>query len=616
MASYWNALCDLLNQAWQAEVRLLGPEYQNLCEQAEAVRRRVDEASRNTQALERRTVDSTDATAGEETLADRLVQEHRETWRRVAALRRMRRTDPVVATPIKAVWDGFERHIKTIGASSGCHESNRAHVADTFRLALRRLRHGGGRPQKKFIDGGNLLDPASINRIALRHRFGGGGIPVLRCFSDAGGLFHLNTVPDDAYASNARSARHRRRTSGQLRLRIGTAGQTKAHLVISFGAVLHRPLPKAGIVKLVQLSGRRSFGTWSWRLNITLEEPSQASIPATDYRPIAGLDLNWRHIWERSEIRFGALVDSAGQQYFLTLPLTSASRRRRFSDHAQLAELQKHCDHLLEQTKVRLSALLMQRSDLPDAVATWAANITKMGRRGLLSGLSLLEQSGAVPEAETLLRCQWLVEDERIRKRLLRLSGHLIRRRTHLYRNIAATLCRRYGIIAIKRDFAVSRVSRVLQDSGSHRAPDNSGSALRNSSRYRQPAAIGAFVRYLEEAARKHGTVVIGTGAFVTVTHHRCGTVVPRARDIELYCDRCGVAFDQDVNAAHNLLSQIPRSCDVRLSVLAKPNSSRQSRDESRLSPSVAEMEQGDDYNWRNERPVDALTADSELRRA
>jgi Putative transposase DNA-binding domain len=562
MATYWNALCDRLNEAWQAEVHVLGPEYESLCEHAKAVLSQLEQAGRNTDSSDRIGRHTLDRPAGEETRIDGLVREHRQTWRSVAALRRMRRTDAAIASQIKALWDGFERDIKTIGAWSGCHESNRAHVAGSFRLALRRLRHGAGRPQKKFIGGNNSLDPASINRVTIRHRFGGGGVPILRCFSDAGGLFHLDPVPDDAYASNARAARHRRLTTGHLRLRTGTAGESKSYLVIRFGVVLHRPLPQNGIAKLLQLSGRRSFGTWSWRLNITLEQPPRASASESDYRPIGGLDLNWRHIGQRPDIRFGAIVDSAGGCYFLTLPLAGQNTRRRFRDHAHLAELQKRADDLLRRTKVQLSAVLAQCDSLPEAVAAWAANLAEMGRRSFLMGLSLFEQYGVVPNAQTLLRSQWLVEDQRIRKRIARLSEHLVNRRTHLYRNIAVALCRRYRIIAIKGDFAVSRVIRTAQKSLSTVGwrNENDTSAFSKSGRYRQWAATGAFVRCLEEAARKHGTVIFkGTGAFLTVTHHSCGGIVPRARDIELYCDRCRVTFDQDLNAAHNLLSQIPQ---------------------------------------------------------
>lgn len=563
MATYWNALCDRLDQAWQEELHLLGEDYEKLCRHAEALGEQLEPASRDGGRRSARVNSESERpdAAGAEIHLERLIDEHRETWREVTALRNARRKDAAVAASIKALWNRYERDIRSLGVLSGCHESNRAHVAGTFRLAVTRMTKGAGRPKKKFVGADSIVDPASINRVAVRHRFGSGGVTVHRCFSNAGGAFHLEHVPADAYQSNVRAARHRRLTSGELRLRTGTSGESRSYLVVPFRGVLHRPLPRDGIVKLVQLTGRRSFGTWSWRLNITLEQPPPASSAGPDRRPIAGLDLNWRHIEPRSGegvIRFGAVVDSTGEQYFLTLALAGRHTRRRFSDHADLAELQRRGNELLERTKLRLSTLLAGRTDLAEPLAAWVANIMSMGRRGLLMGLSLFEQHGVAPEAQSLLRSQWLVEEERIRKRISRLSEYLVNRRTHLYRNIAAALCRRYRIIAIKGDFDLSTVSRTQRFLPRDEWRNGRAIAFKKGGRYRQWAAAGAFARCLELAARKHGTTIFkGTGAFVTVTHHECGHLVSRARDIELYCDRCAVTFDQDINAASNLMSQI-----------------------------------------------------------
>lgn len=567
MATYWNQLCDRLTQAWDDEIRLLGDEYQRLCRRAEILQVQLqDIVSRRSQ----RDDDGARLDSESDARVLALVREHRETWREATALRRARRTDVTVAPQIKALWDSYQHDIARLGTSSGCHQTNRTSVADSFQLAVRRLTDGAGRPKKKYVGPANAVDPAAVNRITLRHRFGSGGLPVPRCSANRGVLFHLGAISHDAYASNARAARRRRRTIGHLRLQLGGRG-SQSYLEIPFMAVLHRPLPDDGVIKVVQLIGRRSFGVWSWRLSITLEQPPATAVAEPDRRHRAGLDLNWRHITPAggpSAIRFGAVVDSAGEESFLSLPLvgqctTPPHRRRRFTDHAHLSELHRRSGDLLETTKARLKGLLGDEGALPEPVAAWAANLAQMGRRGLLKGLSLLETAGVAPEAQALLRSRWLPEDRRIRQRTMRLSHHLTNRRTHLYRNLALALCRRYRVIAIKGDFAVSRVSRRAPREVDER--DASGldaeAALMQSGRYRQWAAIDSFVRYLEEAGRKTRTVIFrATGAFVTVTHSRCGTVVPRGRAIELHCPTCGIEFDQDINAARNLLLQIPSS--------------------------------------------------------
>lgn len=565
MAAYWNRLCDHLNEAWQEEARLLGAEYERLCAYARVLRERIEQYN---PSLSQSSGD-VDSPHGDPALRrEELLREHRETWRTAIALRTTRRKDPSVAATIRALWDRYERDIRLSGISSGCHETNRASIANGFRRAVARLRNGAGPPRKKYVDAQGGINTASINRIALGHRFGSGGLQASQSFARADGLLHFETVPEEAYMSSARRARYDRLTTGRLRLRTGTASESRSLLEIPFSVVLHRPLPADGVIKVVQLIGRRSFGAWSWRLNITLEQPPPASAPRLGNRPVAGLDLNWRHIegplGERS-IRFGAVVDSAGERYFLTLPLVrqsqqgSPQRGRRFRDYAHLTDLQRAVDNLLEATKVRVKGLVADHPELPDPIVEWLANLQYAGRRRLVEGLSLLEKYQVAAAARALLRSNWLPEDQRMRRRILRLSEHLTNRRTHLYRNLALALCRRYRVIAIKGDFSVSRVSRqariwVLAD-----GPGARSRALMEGGVYRQWAAIQTFVQYLEEAARKCRTEILkGTGAFVTVRHERCGNLVPRGPDIDLYCQVCAIQFDQDINAGQNLLALIP----------------------------------------------------------
>src|SRR5262249_60526398 len=118
MATYWNALCDRLNQAWQTEVRFLGPEYESLCEHAEAVLRQLEQAGRNTDSSDRIGRHSLDGPAGEETRIDRLVREHRQTGRSVAARRRRRRAVGGKPPHVKRLGGHRERDIQEIRACS------------------------------------------------------------------------------------------------------------------------------------------------------------------------------------------------------------------------------------------------------------------------------------------------------------------------------------------------------------------------------------------------------------------------------------------------------------------------------------------------------------------
>lgn len=57
----------------------------------------------------------------------------------------------------------------------------------------------------------------------------------------------------------------------------------------------------------------------------------------------------------------------------------------------------------------------------------------------------------------------------------------------------------------------------------------------------------------------KSRTVVFqGKAAGTTIIHCDCGATVENTGAVMLTCPFCNLSFDQDVNAARNLLSQIP----------------------------------------------------------
>jgi transposase len=84
-----------------------------------------------------------------------------------------------------------------------------------------------------------------------------------------------------------------------------------------------------------------------------------------------------------------------------------------------------------------------------------------------------------------------------------------------------------------------------------------SGDVLDSAARYRQWASPAELSLYLRQAAMSTGTVVKeAESAFSTTTCAECGAQATQTGNVILTCPT-GHSWDQDENAARNLLSQM-----------------------------------------------------------
>jgi hypothetical protein len=313
--------------------------------------------------------------------------------------------------------------------------------------------------------------------------------------------------------------------------------------MLDFALALHRPLPAHAIVKRVTWLGRRNGSRWFWYVAITVEEPP-AEAPALPARHCAGMDFGWRLFaggTKHDYLRVAMLADSEGRMYEIRLPLNlRPSRIAEWRGLRTLSEWQAGADDRKDRAKSILAAL-----DFPSDLQHLKSALPQMGRRGLQRIYDVLIERGLFSPQLDSIAILLTVYDGFLNRRAT-LSFRLQQRRAWYYRNLARWLCQHYSDIAIED---------ILPPNLNRRQPDDL--ALKNSAQYRKYAALGEFRSALKAVAAETGTEIVQRLAVgSTVTCWFCGAKSESNKQLELSCPN-GHKWDQDKNAARNLLSQM-----------------------------------------------------------
>jgi hypothetical protein len=366
-------------------------------------------------------------------------------------------------------------------------------------------------------------------KVSIAHRYSGGGVPLT--------TLHGRTSRRVRFSQSLSFEPGRRRSMPGI-FSLNDESQ------IRFTAMVHRPIPAGCIVKNVRWYGRfsRAFG-WSWWLAIAVEVP-----PTDDVRQPTGrraaIDVGWRV--RGDGIRIGYLVDDNGCSEELLLPFdfsTNQTRKMRAryghlahwnhlpQTHQELRELASRQDTRFDQMKAELAKVL---DPLP-------AGFDKMRSRGIIGILHELPEGSPIrPLIE-----EWLAWDTPLFRMQARASQRFAQHREDLYRNLTRVLALTYDSISVEK----LDIKRMIEE-----ATQNYG--LEAAKRYHQIAATGDFLLRLSTACRKHGTELkLKAAEASTATCCECGGAVTTGPNLMLTCVN-GHEFDQDYNAARNLLTQ------------------------------------------------------------
>lgn len=368
------------------------------------------------------------------------------------------------------------------------------------------------------------------------------GLSIDKLVSCTDRRLRLQREPDGVWVQGTR--RLRKLGNAVASLRIGSKGRSPifAEIPIRF----HRPLPETAKIKWCWLLMRRRGTKTLWYVQFVLEAASGAWA-ASDLAKTrsVGIDVGWRR-FKDGRLRAAVCAGSDKSELELCLPAWWVAEMRR----TEL--IQGYRDKMFDEVKIETKAWVQARKEgLPDWLVDAAKHMHQWRSQSRLAGLSLRwrEVVGESGEEATMLAHleAWRVRDKHLYEFQAHLRSQLQGSRLDLYRKFAARISRQYKTAVIEnldlRDF---HVLGNVEEGGSI-----------------EDDVMKKYVRHaclstLFSALRLRMRVVVAVNpSLTTMTCHSCGHVTDwdNAMPLTLVCDGCDMAWDQDVNAARNLLA-------------------------------------------------------------
>jgi hypothetical protein len=348
-----------------------------------------------------------------------------------------------------------------------------------------------------------------------------GGATVARCSDGGHGFFQIGAA---VIGQKWRYAR----------MRIGS-NPDRSPVWLEIPIVLHRPIPEESAVKSVSMTRRN--GRWTLNVTVTMESPAQR----TDGAEIA-VDLGYR--LKPEGVRVAYWANSTGTHGEVLVSSSDICQLER------VHSLRSICDR--------------SRDEFLPVLAEWLAD--RVLTSEWMTKTTALSQWRSSDRIAALIRW-WadkrLADDEEIfsaarewRKNYLHLANwwrnledQLHLRLREQYRRFAAGIAKTYRVLYIE-DFDLREVAeKPMAESDEPRTA---------SARYRQMVGPSVFRHALINACLREGVAVVKLPAeYTTRTCHSCGYAGEwdQAATISHRCERCGTLFDQDHNAALNLLT-------------------------------------------------------------
>lgn len=367
-----------------------------------------------------------------------------------------------------------------------------------------------------------------------------------------------------------------------LWLRVGSKG--RAPVWAKAPVVLHRDPPANARVKWAHLLRRRCGTHWRWQAQLVLER--EAWPAAAPPGGACGIDLGWRLLAHTDDgapcahcglpagedrapacgLRVAYWASGDGESGELVI---AHQGLRRWHKSDELASIR---DRDFNEARAALAAWLRSEAAAPEWLRNTLSHLHAWRSPARLAALLWrwhgvrCEQGRQTPwRPPAGLRgppgCGRFLGDEKIFDRLWawrKRDKHLadwqannlrkaVAWRDDLYRNFAKTLAGKYRVLVFE-DTDWRELQEVPE-------VEEGGAELRTTNH--RIAAVGRLRQLLREKAAE---VVLADPAYTTRRCHACGWLqedFDQARDLEHACENseCGRAWDQDYNAAVNLLA-------------------------------------------------------------
>ena len=350
-----------------------------------------------------------------------------------------------------------------------------------------------------------------------------------------------------AHMDPAICAEHPPRRHGEretILLRVGS--EEREPIWWELPVFVHRPLPPGADVAFVEVRRERLAGQTRLSVCVTVRLPPVATLTEG---AVAAIHPGWRSVTGGIRVMVIAASRPLGPIPERFAPVV----RPLTGNHVEIIapeEWVRVLGHADSVRSIRDQALDVIRRKIVDALAedvpgveVSAADVARWRSPGRFAAL-VRQWPNDHPLADVLWA--WRRQDRHLWKGEAHERDQIAARRTDTWRHVAVWLCDQVAVIG-HAPTPIAELSRVpvIEDG------DDRQATLARA--HRALAAPAELVSLIEIAAGQRGVRIVEIdGARLTATHHVCGEVTgDLARDsVMLWCSRCGIAFDQDANAA------------------------------------------------------------------
>lgn len=394
------------------------------------------------------------------------------------------------------------------------------------------------------------------------------GLPVQDVYDDR--RFQIDRVPQPVPTRSGKP-RTRGKPLPRIRLRIGSEGRDPVWA--EWPIVMHRPLPTEGRIKWVRVCRRRVGTHDRWSLHVTVELPADWRRESCGAGVVA-IDLGWRQRPGGLRVAFAGDEANNADELIVAPEVTSGFERAR--------TLRKTRDKSFDEAVALLSAWL-KANEHPEWLRDETAHLAQWRATSRLAKLTRQWRNRRFEGDAEIYRSleRWRKQDRHLYEWETHARRKAGARRKDLYRRWAAKLARTYSVLVLE-DFDLSKMAQ-------RPGPDDEQTHRAGPARQRVYASPHELRDCLVDAFRSRGGTVVSESAVNTTREcHACGSIetFDAAAYVTHRCTACRTVWDQDDNAARNLLARYRE----RLGGAGSPGPSR-SKHSAPLGPDGSNVE-------------------------
>jgi hypothetical protein len=417
-----------------------------------------------------------------------------------------------------------------------------------------------------LYEGAAPRDPARVHewtgggKIAVQLQ---NGLPVSKVFQPNTRV--MLARPDErAYVrTNAAQAPGRgRRSLARSTLRMCVQTQDRKPIFGAWPALLHRELPPAGVIKWAAVKCDRVGPRDVWRLLLTVDTTDVKRPPRAQGSGLCvGVDIGWRQL-EAAEpvdgyphdVRIGYWYGQDGRHGEVRVPALLVACLRRAE------RFKADRDQTFNEARAALLGRL-EGLEVPPWFAEAIETLPKWRSPGRLSafvGRVWRERRWPGDEQAFAAAENWWYADRWIWRREASQRRRALHQRDKLFEQVAAELSRAYETVVLEDDDGTDVPAMDLREFARRQPPEAPEAENEVARSNRQLVATGDFRIKVMNAFKRTGAVSLRPVAGTTQNCHACGAeqAFDAANVLVHTCTVCGETWDQDENAARNLVRE------------------------------------------------------------